>query len=463
MAHLFDKLNPNFFSILSSPNKRMYVDCLFIIYNAVDSIEESFQGDREYVVSRLVDYFDDIALEEFVDVTENNKPNTSRQKANYVINVLKNNGWIGEEELGDYKISLNLFDYSIKTISLLDDIVNARQDEYTGEIFAVYSLLNSFTIEEGIGVIEQSYKKTLEIIKKLKALKANIYRYYYDITKKHSKENLQNILEKLLIEYKQNFFDTSYYNLKTKDSLPRYKRAILKRVSVIYDNVETMDILASKVIQDKRIDDYNEAFSYIENKLRFIQDSFNVLDNLIIDIDRKNEQYISATASKILYLTNHSDDIEGIFNRLFKVVLSDDDFDFNSILNVAQIKNLDTASLYNQRRYRMDSIPEELFDTEDFFTEEDKERRIQKILENSIYSKREINKYVLELLRDRRSLKASEIIVNSKEEYIKLVLIFLYSKSVGMEYDIELLNNEVVSNFVSFNDFKIFNKGVSYE
>ncbi|WP_026391878.1 Wadjet anti-phage system protein JetA family protein [Haploplasma modicum] len=463
MAHLFDKLNPNFFSILSSPNKRMYVDCLFIIYNAVDSIEESFQGDREYVVSRLVDYFDDIALEEFVDVTENNKPNTSRQKANYVINVLKNNGWIGEEELGDYKISLNLFDYSIKTISLLDDIVNARQDEYTGEIFAVYSLLNSFTIEEGIGVIEQSYKKTLEIIKKLKALKANIYRYYYDITKKRSKENLQNILEKLLIEYKQNFFDTSYYNLKTKDSLPRYKRAILKRVSVIYDNVETMDILASKVIQDKRIDDYNEAFSYIENKLRFIQDSFNVLDNLIIDIDRKNEQYISATASKILYLTNHSDDIEGIFNRLFKVVLSDDDFDFNSILNVAQIKNLDTASLYNQRRYRMDSIPEELFDTEDFFTEEDKERRIQKILENSIYSKREINKYVLELLRDRRSLKASEIIVNSKEEYIKLVLIFLYSKSVGMEYDIELLNNEVVSNFVSFNDFKIFHKGVSYE
>ncbi|MCR1808947.1 Wadjet anti-phage system protein JetA family protein [Haploplasma modicum] len=463
MAHLFDKLNPNFFSILSSPNKKMYVDCLFIIYNAVDSIEESFQGDREYVVSRLVDYFDDIALEEFVDVTENNKPNTSRQKANYVINVLKNNGWIGEEELGDYKISLNLFDYSIKTISLLDDIVNARQDEYTGEIFAVYSLLNSFTIEEGIGVIEQSYKKTLEIIKKLKALKANIYRYYYDITKKRSKENLQNILEKLLIEYKQNFFDTSYYNLKTKDSLPRYKRAILKRVSVIYDNVETMDILASKVIQDKRIDDYNEAFSYIENKLRFIQDSFNVLDNLIIDIDRKNEQYISATASKILYLTNHSDDIEGIFNRLFKVVLSDDDFDFNSILNVAQIKNLDTASLYNQRRYRMDSIPEELFDTEDFFTEEDKERRIQKILENSIYSKREINKYVLELLRDRISLKASEIIVNSKEEYIKLVLIFLYSKSVGMEYDIELLNNEVVSNFVSFNDFKIFHKGVSYE
>jgi hypothetical protein len=32
-----------------------------------------------------------------------------------------------------------------------------------------------------------------------------------------------------------------------------------------------------------------------------------------------------------------------------------------------------------------------------------------------------------------------------------------------MEYDIKLLNNEVVSNFVSFNDFKIFHKGVSYE
>lgn len=455
MSHLFKKINPNFFNVLSSPNKRTYVDCLFIIYNAVDSIEESFQGDREYVVQRLIDYFDDISDEEFEDQMVNSM--TSRQKANHVINVFKNNGWMGEEELGDYKTSLNLFDYSIKIISVLDDIINERQDEYTGEIFTIYSILNSFDIDEGIGVIEQAFKRTNDLIKKLKTLKANIYRYYYDIAREQSKEDLQNILERLLVEYKQNFFDAAYYNLKTKDSLPRYKRAILNRVSIIYDNINTMDELAKKVMETKRIDDYNEAFSYLEDKLRFIIASFSALDNLILDIDRKNEQYISATASKILFLTNHSDDVEGIFNRLFKLVLADEDFNYNEILHLAQIKYLDTESLYNERRKRVDSEPDELFIPEDFITEEEKRAKAQAFLRHGIFSKKEINKHVLSLISNG-SIKASEIELNDQDDFIKLILIFLYSKSINIDYETESLKIKTKNNFVSFNDFIIRGK-----
>lgn len=455
MAHLFNKINQNFFNVLSSPNKKTYVDCLFIIYNAVDSIEESFQGDREYVVQRLIDYFDDIAIEEFEEGMSNSM--TSRQKANYVINVFKNSGWLGEEELGDYRTSLNLFDYSIKVISVLDDIVNERQDEYTGEIFAIYTILNSFEVDEGIGIIEQSFKKTNDLIKKLKTLKANIYRYYFDIVSQQSKEDLQNILERLLVEYKQNFFDAAYYNLKTTDSLPRYKRAILSRVSKIYDNVNTMDELAKKVMDTKRIDDYNEAFSYLEDKLRFIIASFNALDNLILDIDRKNEQYISATASKILFLTNHSDDVEGIFNRLFKLVLEDEDFDYNNILHLAQVRNLDTESLYNERRLRVDSDPEELFITEDFISEEEKRAKAQSYLRHGIFSKKEINKHVLTLIGNG-SIKASDIELNDQDDFIKLILIFLYSKSINIDYETESLKIKTTNNFVEFNDFIIRGK-----
>lgn len=459
MAHLFETIHPNFFSVLSSPNKKMYIDCIFIIYNAVDSIEESFQGDREYVVQRLIDYFDDKNSENFEDVDDDEKTTTSRQKANHVINVLKNNGWIGEEELGDYKTSINLFDYSIKIINILDDIVNARQDEYTGEIFAIYSLLNAFTKEEGIGVIEQAYRKTNEIIRKLKTLKANIYRYYYDVTKQQSKQDLQKILEKLLIEYKQNFFDSAYYNLKTKDSLPRYKRGILLGISQIYDNVEIMDYLANEVMETKRIDDYNTAFEYLELRLRFVTDSFSALDNLVLDIDRKNEQYISATASKILFLTNHSDDIEGIFNRLFKIVLTDDSFDYNQIIHLSQIKNLDTNSLYNRRRVRIDTKPDELFIDDDFISDDRKREKIALLLKHNVYGKKEIDKYVSRLLDGKKEILASDVSIDSQEEYVKLILIFLYSKSVGMSYDVELLEYEAKNNFASFRNFTIKNKG----
>lgn len=455
MAHLFDTIHPNFFSVLSSPNKKTYIDCIFIIYNAIDSIEDAFQGDREFIISKLIDYFDDQPNEEFVDVEEDEPARTSRQKALHVINVLKKNGWLGEEELGDYKTSLNLFDYSIQIIDTLDNIQNHVQSEYTGEIFTVYSLLSSFTIEEGIGVLEQAYQKTNDILRKLKSLKANIYRYYYDITKKQSKQDLQMLLEKLLVEYKQNFFDSAYYNLKTTDSLPRYKRSILESVNQIQNNETIMDALAKMVMRVKRYSDYNEGFHYVEDRLRYIIDSFQALEHLILAIDRKNEQYISAAASKILFFTNQSDDIEGIFNRIFKLILSNKQLDYNQFFFLSQIKNLDTQSLYNQRRLRIDPVPEEINFDDTFITEEYKQEKIHALLKNNIFGKKEIDDHVKNLLSGQSSIEAAHVHLETIEDYVKLILIFLYSKSVGMHYDIELLGKEVKNNFVSFQNFRI--------
>ncbi|AUD62648.1 hypothetical protein BK010_03235 [Tenericutes bacterium MO-XQ] len=455
MAHLFDRMHENFFSVLSSPNRNTYIDCIFIIYNAIDTIEDAFQGDRDYIVSKLVDYFDDQQTDDFEDIEENEQTSTSRQKALHVINVLKKNGWIGEEELGDYKTSLNLFDYSIQVIDVLYRIKNNQQNEYTGEIYTVYSLLSNFSIEEGIGVLEQAYLKTNDIIRKLKALKANIYRYYYDITKKHSRKDLPLLLEKLLVEYKQNFFDSLYYNLKTTDSLSRYKRGILESINRIQNDADLMDDLAKNVIRLKRIEDYNEAFLYIEDRLRFVTDSFTALEHLILAIDRKNEQYITAAASKILFFTNQSDDIEGIFNRLFRIVLNQKDIDLNQLFNIAQIRNLDTDSLYNPRRARIKAEPEEITFDDSLITEDYRQEKIKALLKNNIYGKKEIDLYVKSLLNDQKQIEAKDIILDTQEDYVKLILIFLYSKSVGMHYDVVLLKDKCKNNFVTFQNFMI--------
>ena len=455
MAQLFDTIHPNFFSVLSSPNKKTYVDCIFIIYHTIDTVEDAFQGDREVIIQRLIDYFDEQPLDEFLDVEEDEPARTSRQKALHVINVLKKNGWLGEEELGDYKTSLNLFDYSIQLIDMLENISSNRQSEYTGEIYAVYSLLSSFNMDEGIGVLEQAYQKTHDILRKLKSLKANIYRYYFDITKKHNKNDLHHLLEKLLVEYKQNFFDSAYYNLKTTDSLPRYKRSILESISRIQNNDILMDQLAYKVQNIKRVEDYNDAFHYVEDRLRFITDSFASLEHLILAIDRKNEQYISAAAAKILFLTNQSDDIEGIFNRLFKIILTNKDINYNEIFYLTQMKNLDTGSLYNQRRMRVETIPEEITFDDDLISEEYRREKIKALLKNNIYGKKEIDEHVKHLLNGETHIDASDVQIETQEDYVKLILIFLYSKSVGMHYDVQLLGKECKNNFVTFQNFRI--------
>lgn len=455
MAHLFDRMHDNFFSVLSSPNRNTYVDCIFVIYNSIDTIEDAFQGDREFIISKLVDYFDDQQTDDFVDMEVDEQSNTSRQKALHVINILKKNGWLGEEELGNYKTSLNLFDYSIQIIDILSRIKNNQQNEYTGEIYTVYSLLSSFSIEEGIGVLEQAFSKTNDIIRKLKALKANIYRYYYDITKKHSKEDLPQLLEKLLVEYKQNFFDSAYYNLKTTDSLSRYKRGILESISNIQNDADLMDELAKVVIKVKRIEDYNQAFLYVEDKMRFITDSFSALEYLILAIDRKNEQYISAAASKILFFTNQSDDIEGIFNRLFRILLNKRDLDYNQLFHITQMKNLDTDSLYNQRRQRIQSEPEEIDFDDSFISQEYRKEKIKALLKNNIFGKKEIDLYVKSILGEHTQIQAKDMLLETQEDYVKLILIFLYSKSVGMHYEVELTKDNCKNNFVTFKNFII--------
>lgn len=458
MAHLLDMIPTNFFSVLASPNRKTYIDCIFIIYHASDSIEDAFQGEREFIISKLVDYFDEEQDDLIPDDLDEEVARTSRQKAVYVINTLKNYGWIGEEELGNYKTSLNLFDYSIHIIDVLERIKNNQQTEYTGEIYTVYSLLSSFDVDEGIGVLEQAHQKTNDILRKLKALKANIYRYYYDITRNKSDQNLQHLLEKLLIEYKQNFFDSAYYNLKTTDSLSRYKRQILSQISRILNDEVMMDNLAERVMKIKHVEDYNEAYHMIENKLLYISESFMALEYLIQAIDRKNEQYISAAASKIMFFTNQSDDIEGIFNRLFKIVLDQKGFDYTALFNLVQIRNIDTQSLYNQRRLRLETVPEEILFDPDTITDEYRQEKIRMLLKNNIYGKKEIDQYVKGLIKEHDMINACDIPLDTQEDFVRLILIFLYSKSTGMHYDIEMTKKVCQTSQITFQNFKI--KGV---
>ncbi|WP_025725250.1 Wadjet anti-phage system protein JetA family protein [Acholeplasma granularum] len=453
--HLFDNIPETFFNVLSSPNKHIYVDCLFIIYDATNSIEDSFQGERGFVIDKLIDYFDELKSDFHIDDIESS---TSRQKSVAVINVLKQNGWLGEEELGDYKTSLNLFDYAIKIIDVLKRIKDGEETEYTGEIYTVYSLLTSFDIHDGLTIIEQAYKKVEDVLRKLKTLKANIYRYYFDLVKRQKKDDLQSVLERLLVDYKTNFFDSAYYHLKTTDSLPRYKRRILESINEIYQHDAYLDTLANQALEKRRKHDFNDAFNYVEERIRYIKNSVDAIEYLIESIDAKNELYINAAASKIMFLTNTSEDLEGLMNRLFKLILSPKKIDYSQIFNLFRARNLDENSLQSLRRPRIDAVPEEVnYDQE--ISDEIKERKMASLLKANIFSKKEINNYVTYLLDGDSKILASQINLESDDDFVKLILIFLFSKSIGMIYDVRLLNYETRINEIKFTEFEIFLKG----
>ncbi|HHX76180.1 MAG TPA: hypothetical protein GX698_02245, partial [Acholeplasmataceae bacterium] len=297
-------------------------------------------------------------------------------------------------------------------------------------------------------------------LRKLKTLRANIYRYYFDLVKKQRTDDLQVVLERLLVDYKKNFFDSAYYHLKTTDSLPRYKRTILETISRIHQDEKYMDMMTNQALEKRRALEYNDAYNYVEERIYYIANSMEAMEYLIEGIDSKNELYINAAASKIMFLTNTSEDLEGLMNRLFKVILSDKKIDYSQIFNLFRARNLDENSLQTVRRPRVDAVAEPI-DYDQDISEEVKERKMASLLKANIFSKKEINNFVNYQLGDAPKMLASQIELEGHDDFVKLILVFLFSKSVGMSYDVRLLNYDAKIGNIKFTDFEIFKKGRS--
>ncbi|MDR2822513.1 MAG: DUF5716 family protein [Acholeplasmatales bacterium] len=462
MAHLLDIVGENFFSILSSKNKRIYIECILVTYDLLESSPTGFSALRDDVIKRLIDYFDDIdtSFEVEGDTLLEEDMHTSRQKANIVYNALKRSGWVGEEDLGNYKVSVNFFDYSIKMIDCLNSIIYNTNDEYTGDLFSIYTLLNhGNTSKESVGAIEQAYKKTHQLLLKLRSLNANIYRFYFEMLKKHTKKDLPYLMNKLMVDYKDNFFDAAYYNLKTKDSLPRYKRGILNSITSL-KTVETMDSIAKSCMREKRISDYNEAFSYVEDKLNYIENKISTLDQVMSSIDKKNEQYVTSAVAKIKFFTNTTDDFEGYYSRFFNFLkkVSDSEINWNDIVRITSIRNLDDNSLFSPRRIR-EELEIGFINDPPEITEEDMEQDEERLRHYQTYSEDNINEIIKKKLENRDSFMASDLDLETDNDILTLVLVYVYSHVAGMDYHIKTSNDFVEKNNVRFKEFEIIKGG----
>src|SRR5690606_14921412 len=119
-----------------------------------------------------------------------------------------------------------------------------------------------------------------------------------------------------------------------------------------------MDQMANQALEKRKAHEFNDAYNYVEERIRYIKNSIDAIEFLIEGIDSKNELYINAAASKIMFLTNTSEDLEGLMNRLFKLILSEKKVDYSQIFNLFRARNLDENSLQTVRRPRVDAVAE---------------------------------------------------------------------------------------------------------
>ena len=95
--NLFDKIPENFFSILVSKNKNLYIDALFVLR---DAFKQEMSISKENIISRLINSLEDEINQEDFSEDENVsdlKDNNITGKAYFLLRKLEWAGWIERE------------------------------------------------------------------------------------------------------------------------------------------------------------------------------------------------------------------------------------------------------------------------------------------------------------------------------------------------------------------------------
>ena len=457
--NIFDVVPANFFSILSSKNKCIYYDCLKLIYDLYDK-KMGFDVTRDEAMEELVDYFEESPdFQEDDEVTQ-----TSREKANYVLNRLSQTGWIVLETDNDYNDLVSFRYYALTVLEGFDRIAQPQEEdesdyavfEYKGYLYSIYSLLTKSADSELNLVLNQVARLAIEFIGEIKKIKLKLRDY---ITSISENTGVRELMEKL-IDYKTQLVDKSYQRLKTFDNVDRYKRRILEKLEQVYANEVLMNKLIGNYMIDKNAT-YEEAEFAMTRSINDTIDIFNNLDDLIADIEQKNKVYVNSTITKIKFLLNNETDTLGKLNFILKFMTTDKGLTdrqlmskIETLFTISQQQQLQTNSLQSPKIFSrpIESSALTIHDRPDL----DELQKAFLDAYNSKFSEVAIKKYVDMILSQTETIKASDLFKNNIDEdgMTRLLYVLVYG-TTSDGYEITKLNEKYETDKFLINDFEI--------
>lgn len=449
MYNIFDVLPNNFFNVFIGDNKRIISDCLYLVYNSFKS-DLAFTSSREQVLLIFQDYFEN----HIIDLQSDEQLNNSRDKALYILKRLKECGWINEETGENYEIFITFEDYSIKVLESLFNLdTSSDNGEYSGLIYNIYMSFNSFDVNRGDLVFETAYENTRELATKLKNLNSNIKKYIQNLLNEGMKDDLEALLNSLLQDYQTKIVDRAYYNLTTYDNPSKYRQQIINKIEEITENEQYFDLIVRNIMERKDIG-YKEAMQILIKQKDYIVDSFEHIEDIMQEIDSKNNKFIESAINRITFLLNNQNDIEGKINNIIKSL--EINKEIIELGNIYTNSFVSKDSLYVPRNFNK---PLEInLVNEVKLDKKIKDEKIADLINKQKYSHKFIEEKVLKILKGQGSFLGSSLPLNNNDDLATLVLIFLYGYTYNTKYEIEPLDQEVSVNNYRFKDFKVKEK-----
>lgn len=460
--NLFNIIPEDFFKPLTSKYKTTYIDCISLIYNTYKT-ELSFGVDKEVILSELENYFDNESNTDIVFDEDEEVAKDSRSKSNGILRRLKDSGWIEYELSNDYKVKVNLIDYAATMIESFNKIIKSEEMEYQSLVSQIHAtLLNQGAyVKPYEYIIKRITENTEELMVGLKKLNTNIKKYIDAIT---NEKTASEIVQEFFI-YHKDIGSKAYHRIKTSDNISHFRTAIIENLYNILNDENIFERALLGYMEVEQVEEEGQAGDALRGQILNIISAFRNYDEIISEIDSKNAKYISSAVARAKFLLTNTNNAEGKITKIL-AYLSDEfnkeetlnlydeiDESLFEVFNIFPQGFIDSDSLYVVPISKKIALPEEL-STQLGMSEEERELRKLALREKNRnrYSRKNINAFVQELLKDKKVILASTLPLDSKRNLIKIIFINLYGKDNKSIY-----KTTKMDEMISVNDFRFCN------
>ena len=465
MTGLFDIVGENFFKPLTSLYKKIYIQCLHIIYDSYRT-ELSYGLDRELLVQKLTNYFDELSISEIQFEDETEVVSDSRNKASSFLHKLIEYGWVEYETGPDQRIKVVMPAYAVSIVRNLEDVASGKETEYQSEISAIYSLLtNPDLLQDPYPqIVKPVYDRTVELFTALKQLNTGIRKYIDNLTSdKSAEEIIANYFT-----YAEEIGSKAYHRLYTSDNVSRFRNMILVKLDDMRNDPELFTKVAWGVQRGEGEADMETARDIARKMINDVMDSFNSYDEIVREIEKKHARYLSSTVKRARFLLMNTNNTEGKISTILRYMA--EEYNRDEIRSLEEDASEEICSLFNifpqgfvsSESIRAVPVSKKITEVEEIFSPERLSEEERKALRMAAYeknknrfSRKNITAFVEALLGDRESVRASEIEVRSRRDMIRIIFISLYGQTGKAGYKVRPTGQRIVKEGFSFGDFEI--------
>lgn len=472
MKNLFHILPSDFFKPLTSKYKNVYADCILLIFNSFKP-EISYGVNREIVVKELTSYFETDDVEMSFD-DEATYIKDAREKANAVIAMLKNSGWLEYEQEKNHQLNVVLFEYAIPVIESMNKVIQEEETEYQGLISQIHaSLQNKDLYSKPYELIIKGVKENTDrLISELKKLNASIKRH---MDKQTGNMSASEVIDHFF-EYHKNIGSKAYLRMKTSENISYFRSSIIEKIEELMENTTIMERAVAGYIEVEQVDDKERAYDNLVSDLLDVKAMFYRLDEIIEDIDLKHNHYMKNAVMRARFKLATGNNMEGKLLRILDLLAdeinngTDNTPEDKGDIGEVSKEQSELCSIYTQGYISPESLRAipvskknavvDSIDDSEVMSEE--QRMLYKealMMKNRTrFSRKNINEYVCKLLEGRERMSVEEIPIESKRDLIRVIYISIYAGNRSNNYSVERSDKRVNKMGYEFPLFEIIKR-----